>query len=212
MPRASCPWPSHASRAPPARPAGTGKTLTATYLAGALQDRTAIVLTGPALELVRASCRMARDLQPSMVILEDIDLIAQERTAMSTGAHLPAVRAAQRDRRRRRGRRRHLRHDDEQGRPARAGARRAPRARRPGGRVPVARRAGRARLLRVVLRGPRRRPLDVDALVEQTQTRARLPARARAQGGAARGDRRRRSRIGRCTSPRRCANWRRADG
>jgi hypothetical protein len=67
-------------------PPGTGKTLTATYLTGALKERTAIVLTGPALALVRASCRMARDLQPSMVILEDIDLIAQERTAMSTGA------------------------------------------------------------------------------------------------------------------------------
>jgi hypothetical protein len=67
-------------------PPGTGKTLTATYLAGALEDRTTIVLTGPALALVRASCRMARNLQPAMVIFEDIDLIAQERTAMSTGA------------------------------------------------------------------------------------------------------------------------------
>jgi AAA+ superfamily predicted ATPase len=63
-------------------PPGTGKTLTATYLAGALADRTSIVLTGPALSLVRGSCAMARDLQPSMVILEDIDLIAQERTTM----------------------------------------------------------------------------------------------------------------------------------
>jgi len=64
-------------------PPGTGKTLTATYLAGALDDRTSIVLTGPALSLVRGSCTLARELQPSIVILEDIDLIAQERTTMS---------------------------------------------------------------------------------------------------------------------------------
>ena len=67
-------------------PPGTGKTLTATYLADALADRTVLVLTGPALALIRASCRMARELQPAMVVLEDIDLIAQERTQMGTGA------------------------------------------------------------------------------------------------------------------------------
>jgi len=63
-------------------PPGTGKTLTATYLAGALEHRTVLVLTGAALGLIRASCTMARDLQPSMVVLEDIDLVAEERTTM----------------------------------------------------------------------------------------------------------------------------------
>lgn len=67
-------------------PPGTGKTLTATYLADALSHRTALILTGRSLGLIRATCNMARDLQPSMVILEDIDLVAQERTQMGTNA------------------------------------------------------------------------------------------------------------------------------
>ena len=67
-------------------PPGTGKTLTATYLADAFVDRTVLVLTGPALGLIRATCVMARQLQPAMVVLEDIDLIAEERTRMGTGA------------------------------------------------------------------------------------------------------------------------------
>lgn len=66
-------------------PPGTGKTLTATYLSEALEGRTVLVLTGPALALVRASCEMARDLQPAMLVLEDIDLIAEERTQLGTG-------------------------------------------------------------------------------------------------------------------------------
>ena len=65
-------------------PPGTGKTLTATYLADALPHRTVLILTGKSLGLIRATCTMARDLQPSMVILEDIDLVAQERTQMNT--------------------------------------------------------------------------------------------------------------------------------
>jgi hypothetical protein len=65
-------------------PPGTGKTLTATYLAEALEGRTVLVLTGPALGLVRASCAMARELQPAMLVLEDIDLIAEERTQLGT--------------------------------------------------------------------------------------------------------------------------------
>jgi len=65
-------------------PPGTGKTLTATYLADVLEHRTVFILTGPSLGLIRATCTMARDLQPSMVVLEDIDLVAQERTQMNT--------------------------------------------------------------------------------------------------------------------------------
>jgi len=67
-------------------PPGTGKTLTAMYLADASEHRTVLVLTGSALGLIRATCLMARQLQPSMVVLEDIDLVAEERTRMSTSA------------------------------------------------------------------------------------------------------------------------------
>jgi ATPase family associated with various cellular activities (AAA) len=65
---------------------GTGKTLTSSYLAGALKDRTVIILTGAGLGLIGPSCTLARNLEPSMVVLEDVDLVAQERTMMGTTA------------------------------------------------------------------------------------------------------------------------------
>jgi hypothetical protein len=67
-------------------PPGTGKTLSTTYLISRLQGRTVVILTGAALGLVGDACAIARDLQPAMVILEDVDLVAQERTAMGFGA------------------------------------------------------------------------------------------------------------------------------
>jgi ATPase family associated with various cellular activities (AAA) len=67
-------------------PPGAGKTLSATYLISQLEGRTVIILTGGALALVGEACAIARDLEPSMVVLEDIDLVAQERTVMGLGA------------------------------------------------------------------------------------------------------------------------------
>ncbi|MCI0612445.1 ATP-binding protein, partial [bacterium] len=61
-------------------PPGTGKTLTAMFLASQLQERTVIILTGTGLGTIQNSCVMARLLQPSIVILEDVDLVAEERT------------------------------------------------------------------------------------------------------------------------------------
>lgn len=59
---------------------GTGKTLTATYLASAMKERTVLILTGQAQGLIENSCKFARWLHPSMVIIEDVDLIAEDRT------------------------------------------------------------------------------------------------------------------------------------
>ncbi len=59
---------------------GTGKTLTAMYLAREMANRTVILLTGRSLALIEQSCALARMLQPSMVVLEDVDLVAEERT------------------------------------------------------------------------------------------------------------------------------------
>ncbi len=59
---------------------GTGKTLTAMYLAASMRDRTVLLLTGRGMNLIQQSCAMARVLQPSLIILEDVDLIAEERT------------------------------------------------------------------------------------------------------------------------------------
>jgi hypothetical protein len=67
-------------------PPGTGKTLSTTYLISRLKGRTVVILTGAALGFVADACAIARDLQPAMVVLEDVDLVAQERTAMGFGA------------------------------------------------------------------------------------------------------------------------------
>jgi hypothetical protein len=67
-------------------PPGTGKTLSTAYLISRLEGRTVVILTGAALGFVADACAIARDLQPAMVVLEDVDLVAQERTAMGFGA------------------------------------------------------------------------------------------------------------------------------
>lgn len=61
-------------------PPGTGKTMTVMYLANSMRDRTALLLTVKGLRLIGHTCSMARALQPSIVILEDVDLIAEDRT------------------------------------------------------------------------------------------------------------------------------------
>ena len=43
-------------------------------------DTAVILLTGRSIGLLEQSCNMARLLQPATVILEDVDLIAEERT------------------------------------------------------------------------------------------------------------------------------------
>lgn len=58
---------------------GTGKTLTAMYLCSQMTDRTAILTTGRGLGMVGKVSELARDLAPSMVIIEDVDLIAEDR-------------------------------------------------------------------------------------------------------------------------------------
>jgi hypothetical protein len=60
-------------------PPGTGKTLTVKYLISALREHTVLVLTGGGLNWLRAACALARMLQPSVVVLEDVDLVAEER-------------------------------------------------------------------------------------------------------------------------------------
>ena len=59
---------------------GTGKTLTVMHLIGRMQDRTVILMTGRGLSLIENVAKMARQLAPSMVVMEDVDLVAEERT------------------------------------------------------------------------------------------------------------------------------------
>jgi hypothetical protein len=65
---------------------GTGKTLTVMYLIGRMPGRTVILTAGRGLGLVQTVARMARQLAPSMVVLEDVDLVAEERTMPGFGA------------------------------------------------------------------------------------------------------------------------------
>jgi hypothetical protein len=65
-------------------PPGTGKTLTAMYLAAQMPGRTAVLLTGQSLGAVGASIDLATALQPAMVVLEDVDLVAMDREFEST--------------------------------------------------------------------------------------------------------------------------------
>ncbi len=61
-------------------PPGTGKTLSVNYLLTQTVGRTTVLLSGPALGHLASAFAIARDLQPATVVLEDVDLVAAERT------------------------------------------------------------------------------------------------------------------------------------
>lgn len=61
-------------------PPGVGKTMVTRYLTKQCPQHTVVILTGRNLHLLRESMMFARLLTPSIVILEDVDLIANERT------------------------------------------------------------------------------------------------------------------------------------
>ncbi len=67
-------------------PPGTGKTHTVRYLLGQLPGVTAVVVSGYALQFIAEACSVARTLQPSIIVIEDVDLIAEER-GMHPGRH-----------------------------------------------------------------------------------------------------------------------------
>lgn len=60
-------------------PPGTGKTFACRYLCGKLPQVTRIIVTGSALLQVSSVFSLARLLQPSLVILEDVDLVFSSR-------------------------------------------------------------------------------------------------------------------------------------
>jgi hypothetical protein len=60
---------------------GTGKTHTVRYLLGQLPEITVIVISGRALSRIREACSVARALEPAIVVVEDVDLIAEHREA-----------------------------------------------------------------------------------------------------------------------------------
>jgi ATP-dependent 26S proteasome regulatory subunit len=63
-------------------PPGTGKTHTINYLASQLPDHTTLLITSEQVGLLDEYFQLARFLQPAMVVIEDVDLIARAREEM----------------------------------------------------------------------------------------------------------------------------------
>lgn len=60
-------------------PPGTGKTHTIHYLASQLPDHTTLLITAEQVGLLDAYFQLARFLQPAIIVIEDVDLIARAR-------------------------------------------------------------------------------------------------------------------------------------
>ncbi len=60
-------------------PPGSGKTHTVRYLLSTTPRHTVVLLAGTTLQFVGAAAKLARALQPAIVVLEDCDLIAEDR-------------------------------------------------------------------------------------------------------------------------------------
>lgn len=60
-------------------PPGTGKTFTSRFLSNELGSATTIVSSGNSLLHVRSVCNIGRMLQPSVIVLEDVDLVYSQR-------------------------------------------------------------------------------------------------------------------------------------
>ena len=63
-------------------PPGTGKTHTIRYLASNLPGHTTLIITAAQVALLAHYMNLARLLQPAMVVIEDVDLIARDRDEM----------------------------------------------------------------------------------------------------------------------------------
>ena len=71
-------------------PPGTGKTHTVRYLIAQLREFTVILLSGQGLNSIAEACALARLVQPALVVLEDVDLVAEAR-AMRPGFPNPLL-------------------------------------------------------------------------------------------------------------------------
>ncbi|MGH3425572.1 MAG: AAA family ATPase, partial [Nocardioidaceae bacterium] len=60
-------------------PPGTGKTLTVRHLLSRTEGTTAVLLSGRSLGLISEAAQIARAMQPALVVLEDCDLVAEDR-------------------------------------------------------------------------------------------------------------------------------------
>jgi ATP-dependent 26S proteasome regulatory subunit len=65
-------------------PPGTGKTHTIRYLASNLPGHTTLIITAGQVALLGVYMSLARLLQPTLVVIEDVDLIARDREEMGS--------------------------------------------------------------------------------------------------------------------------------
>jgi DNA polymerase III delta prime subunit len=72
-------------------PPGTGKTHTVRHLVGAAADATVVLLTGTQMAHVGAAAQIARAHQPAIVVIEDCDLIAEDRDHHYGGGPSPLL-------------------------------------------------------------------------------------------------------------------------
>jgi hypothetical protein len=72
-------------------PPGTGKTFSVMYLCNRMAGRTTLLLSGQAAPTLGQAAALARSLEPSMLVLEDVDLIASERTMAGMAGATPLL-------------------------------------------------------------------------------------------------------------------------
>lgn len=72
-------------------PPGTGKTHTVRHLVGAASDTTVVLLSGAEMVHVGAAAQIARAHQPAIVVIEDCDLIAEDRDHHYGGGPSPLL-------------------------------------------------------------------------------------------------------------------------
>src|SRR5262245_44431114 len=65
-------------------PPGTGKTHTVHYLASSLPDHTTLLVTAEQVGILAEYFQLARLLQPTIMVIEDADLIARDRQSMGS--------------------------------------------------------------------------------------------------------------------------------
>ncbi|MEV0390490.1 ATP-binding protein [Nonomuraea sp. NPDC050643] len=69
-------------------PPGTGKTHTVRYLMGRQPGVTVVVLAGTGMGFISDAAALARRLQPAIVVVEDVDLVAHDRRLSAEGSPL----------------------------------------------------------------------------------------------------------------------------
>jgi SpoVK/Ycf46/Vps4 family AAA+-type ATPase len=69
-------------------PPGTGKSLTVMHLISAMPGRTTVLLTGSTIDWMADACKLARALAPATIVIDDVDLIAAERSTNKSNSLL----------------------------------------------------------------------------------------------------------------------------